>query len=394
MDDLWCRILQKFHQHPDWALIKEKKGVYRMGHQGGRKILCQVSHAGLQVRVGGGWMDAESFLDKYGPTEMGTAENWGRGADRSGHMDTPPSMERLLVPTKCWASKIGISTTPDLREQRHAGPIKPPVNNARPLCFVPVSDAPEIRSETLLPHSHVQPREIGSAGCSPVLSPREALASRGRASTSDTIITTSTRGESRVSSPLSSLGLSDSGRHRNYHHANTLQPRANFSMGGQEVRNHSWSMVDLGSAQLDNVSGNYAFRSSVAADGRPRAAPPPLTMSLDAHPLAAQLNRERTSSTLSAVTMPPLSPATVIAEPRSNCGSISLDSAFFNSQHSSYSNPSPTAANVLTSPVLPEVHHHFEGMSIQDPPSSPKPRTPTSEARTPLRFDNFSMANV
>merc|ERR1719311_93751 len=33
-------------------------------------------------------------------------------------VDMPPSMERLLVPTKCWAKKIGITTTPDLREQR------------------------------------------------------------------------------------------------------------------------------------------------------------------------------------------------------------------------------------------------------------------------------------
>ena len=28
---------------------KEKKGVYRMGYPGGRKILCHISHAGLQV---------------------------------------------------------------------------------------------------------------------------------------------------------------------------------------------------------------------------------------------------------------------------------------------------------------------------------------------------------
>lgn len=27
-------------------------------------------------------------------------------------------MERLLMPTKCWAHRIGISTTPDIREQR------------------------------------------------------------------------------------------------------------------------------------------------------------------------------------------------------------------------------------------------------------------------------------
>jgi len=44
------------------------------------------------------------------------------GEHRSTAVDTPASMERLLVPTKSWAQKLGINKSPDLREQRRLGP--------------------------------------------------------------------------------------------------------------------------------------------------------------------------------------------------------------------------------------------------------------------------------
>jgi len=128
IDELWCSALQRFPQYPHWTLLKEKRGIYRMGNPYGKKILCQVSHAGLQVRVGGGWMAAVPFLEKYGPTGMGTRPSEEkvskvtterRACESMGSIiDTPASMERLLVPTKAWAQKIGINKNPDLREQR------------------------------------------------------------------------------------------------------------------------------------------------------------------------------------------------------------------------------------------------------------------------------------
>jgi len=131
MDSAWCAILREFPDYHWWVLVKEKPGLYRMGGPSGRKILCRNSHGGLQVRVGGGWMDAVAFLERYGPAEMGSSpqEDIPSQASRSvgagsehllDMMETSPSMERLLVPTKSWAQKIGISTTPDLREQRRS----------------------------------------------------------------------------------------------------------------------------------------------------------------------------------------------------------------------------------------------------------------------------------
>eukprot|EP00931_Biecheleriopsis_adriatica_P064466 TRINITY_DN39242_c0_g1_i1.p1 TRINITY_DN39242_c0_g1~~TRINITY_DN39242_c0_g1_i1.p1 ORF type:complete len:665 (-),score=137.33 TRINITY_DN39242_c0_g1_i1:53-2047(-) len=120
VDEMWRSVLQRFPQHPHWCLVKEKRCVYRMGSQTGKKLLCRVSHGGLQVRVGGGWMPALPFLERYGPTNMGSKPgedpHFSHGAGTV--VDLPPSMERLLVPTKSWAQRIGISKTPDLREQR------------------------------------------------------------------------------------------------------------------------------------------------------------------------------------------------------------------------------------------------------------------------------------
>jgi len=70
MDEMWCEELKNFPEHPDWLLVKEKPGLYRMGATGGKKIVCCISQGGLQVRVGGGWMKAQEYLERYGPVGM------------------------------------------------------------------------------------------------------------------------------------------------------------------------------------------------------------------------------------------------------------------------------------------------------------------------------------
>jgi len=117
VDEMWRSLLQRFPQYPHWCLVKERRCVYRMGSQAGKKVVCRVSPGGLQVRVGGGWMAALPFLERYGPVNMGPR----CGEDpqfNCTNVDLPASMERLLVPTKSWAQRIGIRKTPDLREQR------------------------------------------------------------------------------------------------------------------------------------------------------------------------------------------------------------------------------------------------------------------------------------
>lgn len=117
VDEMWCAVLRRFPHHPHWTLVKVSRGIYRMGAPTGKKLLCRISNGGLQVRVGGGWMGAVPFLQKYGPSCMGARLGETECLDASA-LDTPASMERLLVPTKSWAKKIGISTSPDVRERR------------------------------------------------------------------------------------------------------------------------------------------------------------------------------------------------------------------------------------------------------------------------------------
>jgi len=129
IDDMWCAALRCFPNYPHWTMLKVSSGVYRLGSRTGKKILCQISHGGLQVRVGGGWMSANSFLQKYGPQYMGS----GKGESTiDSSTDTPVNMERLLVPTKSWAKKIGIHTSPDLREMRRPGEQLPKEFQASP----------------------------------------------------------------------------------------------------------------------------------------------------------------------------------------------------------------------------------------------------------------------
>jgi len=127
IDQMWCRALRRYPEREDWVLVKERPGVYRLGHPGGRAVHSRVTHAGLQVRVGGGWMNAEAFLRRIGnaaipPAGMTAAEfvsGYGvdRGKPRSSGSATLPT-GRILSPTKSWASRIGMPKSPDFRSQR------------------------------------------------------------------------------------------------------------------------------------------------------------------------------------------------------------------------------------------------------------------------------------
>lgn len=96
MDEMWCRVLQRFPANPDWLLVKERgrSGVYRLGHPAGRLVVTRVCQDDLQVRVGGGWMRADAFLEKYGPSELGSNEVPLGSRARS--------LDRFAPANKCW----------------------------------------------------------------------------------------------------------------------------------------------------------------------------------------------------------------------------------------------------------------------------------------------------
>lgn len=118
MDQLWCRALRRIPECADCLLIKQRPGVYRLGHPGGRVIHSRVSHAGLQVRVGGGWVSAESFLRNH--ISAGASAGTSTAPFSMSGAATLPN-GHVLSPTKSWANRIGLDTRPDFRNQRCTG---------------------------------------------------------------------------------------------------------------------------------------------------------------------------------------------------------------------------------------------------------------------------------
>lgn len=74
IDEHWCKVLRKFSNCSHWALVKEKRGVYRMGNASGRRLRCAVVHGHLQVQTDHGFLGAEAFLRRYGAAEMGPGQ--------------------------------------------------------------------------------------------------------------------------------------------------------------------------------------------------------------------------------------------------------------------------------------------------------------------------------
>jgi len=134
VDVAWCQVMKALPRDlpHDWSIIKERRGVYRLpGHS--TAVLARLSHQGLQVRVGGGWMPAGRFLLKHWPADLG--DGGGGAVARGRHlsptalieaMPTPqrspashggstpctpafarsPSLDRLLAPTESWARRV------------------------------------------------------------------------------------------------------------------------------------------------------------------------------------------------------------------------------------------------------------------------------------------------
>merc|ERR1719401_911747 len=193
---MWCAVLQLFPEYPNWVLVKERNGVYRMGSPGGKKILCRISPDGLQVRVGGGWMPAVAFLERHGPASMSARpddSSPSRGMGRCGSScsldqgELPPSMERLLLPTKCWAQKIGINTTPDIREQRRHTVAEDPMAYAYKRSSTPRVVADDALTVPVSQAVVVQPTQRKNEGQSVVLTratPAACMAPTGGTSAS------------------------------------------------------------------------------------------------------------------------------------------------------------------------------------------------------------------
>lgn len=65
IDEMWCEILNKANL--DLDVVRTAPGKYLFGT---KNIVCKIVNGKLLVRVGGGFMSAEEFVDQYGQVEM------------------------------------------------------------------------------------------------------------------------------------------------------------------------------------------------------------------------------------------------------------------------------------------------------------------------------------
>lgn len=65
IDEMWCDILNKANLDLDVRRISAGKYMF-----GSRNIICKIVNGKLLVRVGGGYMSAEEFVEQYGRMEM------------------------------------------------------------------------------------------------------------------------------------------------------------------------------------------------------------------------------------------------------------------------------------------------------------------------------------
>lgn len=65
IDELWCDCLNRANL--DIHCVRISAGKYQFGT---RTIICKIVNGRLLVRVGGGFMSADEFIEQYGPMEL------------------------------------------------------------------------------------------------------------------------------------------------------------------------------------------------------------------------------------------------------------------------------------------------------------------------------------
>ena len=107
------KLAEYINNYPDRKKLKimfmrESEGVYEFGS---RKVMVKVERGKIQIKVGGGFLSIDEFLDQYTPAEL----------DRLDRADPLRRFSEKVAVQKIVGDRCGVETSP---VRRDASPAK------------------------------------------------------------------------------------------------------------------------------------------------------------------------------------------------------------------------------------------------------------------------------
>ena len=112
-DPIDTKLAEYINNYPDRKKLKimfmrESEGVYEFGS---RKVMVKVERGKIQIKVGGGFLSIDEFLDQYTPAEL----------DRLDRADPLRRFSEKVAVQKIVGDRCGVETSP---VRRDASPAK------------------------------------------------------------------------------------------------------------------------------------------------------------------------------------------------------------------------------------------------------------------------------
>lgn len=119
-DPIDSTLAEYINNYPDRKKLKimfmrESEGVYEFGS---RKVMVKVERGKIQIKVGGGFLSIDEFLDQYTPSELEKLER----------TDPLKRFSEKVAVQKTLGDKVAVETSPIRREaspqRRQASPMR------------------------------------------------------------------------------------------------------------------------------------------------------------------------------------------------------------------------------------------------------------------------------
>ena len=112
-DPIDTKLAEYINNYPERKKLKimfmrESEGVYEFGS---RKVMVKVERGKIQIKVGGGFLSIDEFLEQYTPAEL----------DRLDRTDPLKRFSEKVAVQKMLGDKVAVETSP---VRRQASPVR------------------------------------------------------------------------------------------------------------------------------------------------------------------------------------------------------------------------------------------------------------------------------